>query len=70
MVYDEGGGGAALVLVGQHGVVLVGGEDAVHRVAPGEHWRGLTPTPDLPERGPVHSDRLGAGLSLVYGRGY
>ena len=35
-----------LVLVGEDGVVLegAGGEGPVHRVAPGEGWRGLTAT--------------------------
>lgn len=70
MVDNEGCGCAALVLVGEDGVVLegAGGEGPVHRVAPGEGWRGLTATSDLPERGSVDSDGLGAGLSLVYRR--
>ena len=68
MVYEKCGGGPALVLVGQHGVVLVGGQLTVDRVDPGERWRRLASAPDLPERRPVDADGLGAGLTLVDGR--
>ena len=70
MVDDECGGGAALVVLRQHGVVLVGGEGPVDRVAPREHWRGLAAAPDLPEGRPVHAHRLRASLALVDGRSH
>lgn len=69
VVNDEGGDGAALVLVGANGELLAVCELAVQRVPPGEHWGRLSPAPDLPEGGPPGADCLGAGLALVDGRG-
>lgn len=68
MVYDECGCGAALVLLCVHGEVLVAGELAVDGVDPGEGWRGLTATTNLPEGGSVDPDSLAARLTLVDGR--
>ena len=47
VVNDEGGDGAALVLVGANGELLAVCELAVQRVPPGEHWGRLSPAPQI-----------------------
>ena len=69
MVDHQSGEGASLVLLSVHHEVLVGAQLPVDRVPPGEGWRRLAPALDLPEGGPVDPDGLGAGLTLVNGRG-
>lgn len=69
VVDDQGGDGAPLVLVCPHREVLAVAELTVHRMPPGEHRGRLAPALDLPERGPSGADGLGAGLTLVNGRG-
>ena len=66
VVDDQGGDGSALVLIGPHREVLVaGGQLAMDRMPPGEHWRRLAATLDLPEDSSVGAHGLGASLTLV-----
>ena len=66
---DDGGDGSSLVLICPHCVLLAVSRDlSMDGVPPGEHWRRLSPTLDLPEGGPVGPHRLGAGLALVDAR--
>lgn len=69
VVDDHGGDGASLVLVSPHREVRAVSEHTMDRVPPGENWGRLTSALDLPERGPAAADGLGAGLTLVNGRG-
>ena len=69
VVDDDGGDGASLVLVCPHGVLLVVARELpVDRMPPGEDWRRFSSTLDLPEGGPVGTNCLRPGLTLVNAR--
>ena len=67
---DQGCDGSTLVILCVYGVFIVGAAQfTMHRMPPGENWRGFSTAFDLPECSSVASDGLGTSLTFVDGGG-